>query len=312
VTVEERRRTLEAIAAEVSACTRCRLSVGRTNAVPGEGHPDTEVVFVGEGPGFNEDQQGRPFVGAAGGFLNELLGTIGWKRDEVFITNVVKCRPPSNRDPEPDEIAACAPFLKRQLEALDPALVVTLGRFSMQNFMPGARIGQAHGTIRPVDPETGAPDALAFAMYHPAAAFRQQALRDTMKLDMCGIPDALLKAREKRAPYEVTSTGADLTAPAELAPAADLPAPAELAPTVELEPTADLLAIAELAPTAEFRSTAALTLDPASAITTEGAAELATAALDPGAAGWADRVPADAGDLVPSPDEPDSSQLSLF
>ena len=104
---------------------------------------------MGEGPGQNEDQQGRPFVGAAGGLLTELIGSIGWKRDEVFITNVVKCRPPGNRDPEPDEMAACAPFLRRQLEVLDPALVVTLGRYSLGTFMPGARIGQVHGTSRP-------------------------------------------------------------------------------------------------------------------------------------------------------------------
>jgi DNA polymerase len=156
-------------------------------------------VLVGEGPGQNEDLQGRPFVGAAGGFLDELLGVVGWRRDEVYITNVVKCRPPGNRDPEPDEIAACAPWLRRQLEVLDPALVVTLGRFSMQTFLPGSRIGQAHGTMRPVDPATGARDALAYAMYHPAAAFRQQSLRETLKVDMLGVPDALTRARERRA-----------------------------------------------------------------------------------------------------------------
>jgi uracil-DNA glycosylase family 4 len=198
VTSEERRASLEAIAAEVEVCTKCRLAAGRTRAVPGEGHPDTEVVFVGEGPGQNEDQQGRPFVGAAGGLLTELLGSVGWKREEVFITNVVKCRPPGNRDPEPDEIAACAPYLRRQLEVLDPALVVTLGRFSLQTFMPGARIGQVHGTVRPVDPETGARNAMAFAMYHPAAAFRQGSLKETMQLDMCSIPDAVLRARAAR------------------------------------------------------------------------------------------------------------------
>ncbi len=120
----ERAAALEAIAEEVRACTRCRLHEGRTRAVPGEGSPDTEVVFVGEGPGFNEDRQGRPFVGRAGSLLTQLLASIGWRREDVFITNVVKCRPPENRDPEPDEIAACAPFLARQLEVLDPALVV--------------------------------------------------------------------------------------------------------------------------------------------------------------------------------------------
>ena len=122
--------------------------------MPGEGNPDTEVVFVGEGPGFNEDRQGRPFVGRAGDLLVKLLGSIGWRREDVFITNVVKCRPPDNRDPEPDEIAACAPYLRRQLEVLDPALVVTLGRFSMGRFMPGARIspGPRHGPAgRPGD-----------------------------------------------------------------------------------------------------------------------------------------------------------------
>lgn len=202
MTPEERRAALDAIGAEISVCTRCRLSSGRTRAVPGEGHPDTEVVFVGEGPGQNEDIQGRPFVGAAGGLLNELLGSIGWKREEVFITNVVKCRPPGNRDPEPDEMAACAPFLHRQLEVIDPALVVTLGRFSLQTFMPGARISGAHGTTRPANPEAGAPNATAFAMYHPAAAFRQQALKQTMQLDACSIPEALVRARASKARAE--------------------------------------------------------------------------------------------------------------
>jgi len=198
VTPDERHAALETIATGIRGCQRCRLAGSRTNAVPGDGHPETEVVFVGEGPGQNEDLQGRPFVGAAGGLLDELLGVIGWSRREVFITNVVKCRPPGNRDPEPDEIAACAPWLRQQLEVLDPALVVTLGRFSMQTFLPGSRIGQAHGTMRPVDPATGARDAVSYAMYHPAAAFRQGGLKETMKLDMLGVPDALTRAREQR------------------------------------------------------------------------------------------------------------------
>ena len=149
----ERRAALEQIAAEVSVCTRCRLAETRTRAVPGEGNADTEVVFVGEGPGMNEDREGRPFVGRAGALLVRLLRSIGWEREDVFITNVVKCRPPANRDPEPDEIAACAPYLRRQLEALDPSVVVTLGRYSMGTFMPGARIGQAHGTTVHADPD---------------------------------------------------------------------------------------------------------------------------------------------------------------
>ena len=207
MTPDERRQALEEIAAEVAVCTRCPLHVQRTRAVPGEGHSDTEVIFVGEGPGYNEDQQGRPFVGAAGALLNELLKAIGWKREEVYITNVVKCRPPGNRDPDPGEIAACAPYLRRQLEVLDPALVVTLGRHSLGTFMPGTRISGAHGTQRPADPATGARAALAYAMYHPAAALRQNSLRETMLHDMAGIPQALLDSRARRAD-EATPTPA--------------------------------------------------------------------------------------------------------
>ncbi len=199
MTRDERRAALEQIANEVRACTACRLHEGRTRAVPGEGDPDTEVVFVGEGPGFNEDREGRPFVGRAGGLLVRLLGSIGWQRDDVFITNVVKCRPPDNRDPEPDEIAACAPFLRRQLEALDPAVVVTLGRYSMGTFMPGARIGQVHGTTTPADPATGARDALVFAMYHPAAALRTPALERDSLDDIGRVPAVLRRSRDRRA-----------------------------------------------------------------------------------------------------------------
>lgn len=202
-TAQQRRATLDEIAAEVRTCTRCRLAGSRTNAVPGEGHPDTEVLFVGEGPGFNEDQQGRPFVGAAGKFLTELIESVGWRREEVFITNVVKCRPPGNRDPEPDEIAACAPYLERQIDALDPALVVTLGRFSLQTFMPGARIGHVHGTVRAGASSGGATGPTAYAMYHPAAALRAGALRATLQEDMCGIPGALADARRTRMTAEL-------------------------------------------------------------------------------------------------------------
>ncbi|HEY5629657.1 MAG TPA: uracil-DNA glycosylase [Candidatus Limnocylindrales bacterium] len=199
MTRDERLAALEQIANEVRACNACRLHEGRTRAVPGEGDPDTEVVFVGEGPGFNEDREGRPFVGRAGGLLVRLLASIGWQRDDVFITNVVKCRPPDNRDPEPDEIAACAPFLRRQLEVLDPAVVVTLGRYSMATFMPGARIGQVHGTTTPADPATGARDALVFAMYHPAAALRTPALERESLEDIARVPAVLQRSRDRRA-----------------------------------------------------------------------------------------------------------------
>ena len=194
----ERGAALDAIAAEVRACTACRLHVGRTNAVPGEGDPMTEVVLVGEGPGVNEDRLGRPFVGRAGDLLVRLLASIGWQRGDVFITNVVKCRPPDNRDPEPDEVAACAPYLRRQLEVLDPALVVTLGRHSMGRFMPGTTISRAHGTAAPVDPATGAANARVFAMYHPAAALRAAAVEAASFEDAARIPAELLEARRVR------------------------------------------------------------------------------------------------------------------
>jgi uracil-DNA glycosylase family 4 len=254
VTEAERQGALDAIGAEVATCTRCRLHETRTKSVPGEGSAATEVVFVGEGPGFNEDRLGRPFVGQAGTLLTELLGSVGWKREEVFITNVVKCRPPGNRDPEADEIAACAPFLSRQLVALDPALVVTLGRFSMARFNPGARIGQVHGTFQPADPASGAPDALTFSMYHPAAALHQGSLKATLFRDMEGVPAALLQSRERRqagsrpplqgAIEPATEAEPVSSAPSIESPAADVPAraigqSATAAQSIELTPQTD-------------------------------------------------------------------------
>jgi DNA polymerase len=198
VTPEDRRAALDTIATEVRACRRCRLAEGRTNAVPGEGHPDTEVLFVGEGPGETEDRQGRPFVGRAGQFLIRLLATLGWRREEVFITNVVKCRPPGNRDPQPDEIEACYPYLRRQVEALDPALIVTLGRFSMARFRPGARISEVHGTHVPAAPDSGADRALVMSLYHPAAALRSLEVERQSLEDVASIPTTLLTARARR------------------------------------------------------------------------------------------------------------------
>ena len=223
MTDAERRAALEAVAAEVVACTRCRLHEGRTRAVPGEGSASTEVVFVGEGPGFNEDRQGRPFVGRAGDVLVRLLGSIGWRRDDVFITNVVKCRPPDNRDPEPDEIAACFPYLQRQLEILDPALVVTLGRHSMGRFMPGARISQAHGTLRPADPATGAASATVYAMYHPAAALRSTEIERQSLEDAAGIPNALIGARRRRPQAASATVAAPVVGEPPVCPAPNVP-----------------------------------------------------------------------------------------
>ena len=234
---DERQAALDAIADEVRTCTRCRLHEGRTRAVPGEGDPDTEVVFVGEGPGFNEDREGRPFVGRAGGMLVRLLGSVGWRREDVFITNVVKCRPPDNRDPQPDEMAACAPYLRRQLEVLDPAVVVTLGRYSMGTFMPGARIGQAHGTTQPADPATGAADALVFAMYHPAAALRSPGVERDSFEDMRRVPAVLVESRDRRAGgASPDPAGATMAAGPAVAPA---PEPATATVPGAAEPAAD-------------------------------------------------------------------------
>jgi len=181
---------LAAVASEVRGCTRCPLHRGRSQAVPGEGNPVSDVLLVGEGPGAREDATGRPFVGPAGQLLAELLRSIGWQREDVFIANVVKCRPPGNRDPEPAEIATCGGYLDRQEAALDPAVVVTLGRHSLQRYLPGARISAVHGTLR----RSGG--RFVFPMYHPAAALHQASLRETLFADIRGLPAALLTARE--------------------------------------------------------------------------------------------------------------------
>ena len=183
--------TLARIAEEIRGCTRCPLAAGRTRTVPGEGNVLSDVLLVGEGPGAREDATGRPFVGPAGQLLDELLRGIGWAREDVFIANVVKCRPPGNRDPEPAEIAACAPYLDGQERALDPAVVVTLGRHSLQRYLPGARIGAVHGRLR-----RSFAGLHVFPMYHPAAALHQASLRETLFRDMRGLPAALLAARE--------------------------------------------------------------------------------------------------------------------
>ena len=182
---------LAQVADEVRACTRCPLAARRTIAVPGEGNLLSDVLLVGEGPGAREDASGRPFVGPAGQLLSELLGAIGWERADVFITNVVKCRPPGNRDPEPQEIAACSEYLDRQERALEPAVVVTLGRHSLQRYLPGARIGAVHGGLR-----RAYSGQHVFPMYHPAAALHQASLRETLFRDIRGLPGALLAARQ--------------------------------------------------------------------------------------------------------------------
>lgn len=185
--------SLEQIASEVSACTRCPLHTSRVKAVPGEGPRNAQIMFIGEGPGFHENQSGRPFVGAAGDFLNELLHSIGLKREEVFICNVVKCRPPGNRDPEPEEIEACRGYLDRQIALIDPKIIVTLGRYSMARWFPSARISHIHGKPRSVG------KFLVIPMYHPAAALHQPSLRQEVVDDFRKLPQLLGEASQARA-----------------------------------------------------------------------------------------------------------------
>jgi uracil-DNA glycosylase family 4 len=183
-------QALQALAAEITQCTKCLLHRGRTKAVPGEGPADSDILFIGEAPGFHEDQQGRPFVGPAGKFLEELLDSIGLTRQDVYIANVIKCRPPGNRDPLPDEIEACKPFLDRQLDLIQPRIVVTLGRFSMARAFPKARISQIHGQPRKIG------GIVYYPMYHPAAALHQPSLRRTVEEDMQRIPELLKQAEQ--------------------------------------------------------------------------------------------------------------------
>ena len=182
--------TLDEIAMQVRGCTLCELYRSRTQGVPGDGNPEAEIMFIGEAPGWHEDKQGLPFVGAAGQFLNEMLESIGLTRSEVFVTNIVKSRPPGNRDPLPDEIAACSVYLDAQIAAIKPKVIVTLGRFSMARWFPGERISRIHGQARKFGPFVVVP------MYHPAAALHQASLRATVEADMSKLPRIIDEARQ--------------------------------------------------------------------------------------------------------------------
>ncbi len=181
--------TIAQIAKEVSVCTKCALHEGRKKSVPGEGPANAEIMFIGEGPGFHENEQGRPFVGAAGKFLDQLLAQAGVTRADVWIGNVVKCRPPGNRDPLPEELAACDTYLEAQIKAINPSIIVTLGRFSMGKFVSGAKISAIHGQMRKVD------DRFVIPMFHPAAALHQAALKPAILGDFAKLPELLKQAR---------------------------------------------------------------------------------------------------------------------
>jgi uracil-DNA glycosylase family 4 len=184
--------TLQLIAQEVKTCTLCGLHAGRTRAVPGEGPPDAKIMLIGEGPGYHEDRQGRPFVGPSGQFLDELLAMAGLRRSDVFIGNVVKCRPPQNRDPQPDEVATCTQtYLYRQIDAIAPTVIVTLGRFSMSLFLPGERISRIHGQPRTVK------GRLIVPMLHPAAALHQPQNRPLIEADFQRLPEILASAESQ-------------------------------------------------------------------------------------------------------------------
>jgi uracil-DNA glycosylase family 4 len=181
---------LQKLAKQIKVCTLCELHRSRTEAVPGEGPSQAEIMFIGEGPGASEDKQGRPFVGASGKFLDQLLEQAGVTRTDVFITNVVKCRPPGNRDPLPDEVDICtSTYLQHQIQLVNPSIIVTLGRHSMGLFFKGAKITQIHGQMRKVD------DRFVIAMFHPAAALHQLSLKETIMADFARLPELLKEAR---------------------------------------------------------------------------------------------------------------------
>ncbi|MBG0786761.1 MAG: uracil-DNA glycosylase [Anaerolineaceae bacterium] len=183
---------LKQIAQQTAECTRCDLQFSRKKSVPGAGNPNAEILFIGEGPGFHENVQGLPFVGAAGQFLDELLADAGLKREEVFITNVVKCRPPGNRDPQVEELDACKPYLERQIAAINPDVIVTLGRFSMGHFINNGKISGIHG--KPF----WSGGRMIVPMFHPAAALHQPSLREVVKQDFAKLPEMIARAQETR------------------------------------------------------------------------------------------------------------------
>lgn len=187
---------------QIANCRDCELANYRTKVVPGEGPEDADLLFIGEAPGWNEDQQGRPFVGAAGEFLDQLLGSIGLSREQVYIANVIKCRPPQNRDPLPAEIRACSKWLDRQVEIIQPKIIVTLGRYSLAKYFPGEGISKIHGKPRKRD------NVVYYPMYHPAAALHQGSLRKIIEEDMLQIPQML--AQYEKIPEEVNARQLEL------------------------------------------------------------------------------------------------------
>ncbi len=186
---------------KIRVCPLCDLSKSRTNAVPGEGPESAEIMFIGEAPGFHEDRQGRPFVGPAGKYLDELLATIGIQREQVYIANVIKCRPPQNRDPLPEELAACKPYIDRQIELIHPKVIITISRFAMARWFPDKKISDIHGKPKKFG------TLVVLPMYHPAAALHQPSLKRVLEEDFKRVPQILKEmanlkeeAEEKKEP----------------------------------------------------------------------------------------------------------------
>lgn len=223
---------MQAIEEEVGACQRCALAMTRTHAVPGEGNLTTVVMFVGEGPGFEEDRQGRPFVGRSGQFLTAALEKVGIDRQDVYITNVVKCRPPDNRDPLPPELEACAGYLERQIAVINPRIIVTLGRFSLQRWFPGASISRVHGQVRNVGR-----GRVAVAMFHPAAALRNPQWQVAFEQDLQGLPRLIERARRAN---EAAARGEGLPAGVPYPGDPDYAPPAAQEPKPRSAPTTSL------------------------------------------------------------------------
>jgi DNA polymerase len=189
-----KKEKLEKIAAKVKTCKKCPLYKKTHNSVPGAGDPDANIFFIGEAPGYHEDQQGVPFVGRAGSFLDKLLASIDLQRENIFITNILKHRPPNNRDPKPEEIKACTPYLKYQLLTIKPQIVVTLGRFAMNYFVPDVYISKNHGRARRIKWE--GLDLLLYPVYHPAAGLRRGSIKEATEKDFKKIPLIIEKMNE--------------------------------------------------------------------------------------------------------------------
>lgn len=192
---ESKKLQLDRLNTLMSLCNNCSLRKGCSQVVPGDGNPEAEIMFIGEAPGKKEDELGKPFVGAAGKFLEEMLATIKMKREDVYIANVCKCRPPENRDPLPEEIETCWPWLEKQIEIINPKLIITLGRHSLGRFFPLMKISEVHGkAFRREFPNLGS--RVFYALYHPAAALYNGSMRETLIKDFKRIPKVLEKIKK--------------------------------------------------------------------------------------------------------------------